>query len=222
MAVPGLVNAAAVASSDEGRCDVQFGQAEVQDLCLSALGNEDIGRLDVAMHDPARVRGVQGIRDLDRKIQQLIELDGRAFDAVLERLAVQELHGDEGLMVLLPDLINRADVGVIQRRGRLCFTPEAFQGLMVLGKAFGQEFQGDKSVESRVLGLVDHTHPTAAQLRDDAVMRDGLADHAKGSNKSANRRAAAGGKSTKSNRGDRAEIVVRQRYILARGHNLQR
>jgi len=29
-----------------------------------------------------------------------------------------------------------------------------------------------------VLGLVDDTHPPAAQLLDDAVVRDGLADHA--------------------------------------------
>ena len=29
-----------------------------------------------------------------------------------------------------------------------------------------------------VLGLLDHTHPAAAQLLDDAVVRDGLANHA--------------------------------------------
>jgi len=39
-----------------------------------------------------------------------------------------------------------------------------------------QELQGDKSMQPRVLGLVDHTHPAAAQLLDDAVVRDGLAD----------------------------------------------
>ncbi len=31
-------------------------------------------------------------------------------------------------------------------------------------------------MESRVFGLVDHTHPAAAQLLDDAIVRDGLAD----------------------------------------------
>jgi hypothetical protein len=39
-----------------------------------------------------------------------------------------------------------------------------------------QEFEGDAAVQPGVLGLVDHTHPAAAQLLDDAVMRDGLAD----------------------------------------------
>jgi hypothetical protein len=32
-------------------------------------------------------------------------------------------------------------------------------------------------VQARVLGLVDHTHPTTAQFLDDAVVRDGVADH---------------------------------------------
>ena len=33
-------------------------------------------------------------------------------------------------------------------------------------------------MQPRVLGLVDHTHPAAAELLNDAVVRDGLADHA--------------------------------------------
>jgi hypothetical protein len=32
-------------------------------------------------------------------------------------------------------------------------------------------------VQGYVLSLVNHTHPTPAQLLDDAVVRDGLADH---------------------------------------------
>jgi len=33
-------------------------------------------------------------------------------------------------------------------------------------------------VQGYVLGLVDHTHPAAAELLDDPVVRNGLADHA--------------------------------------------
>jgi hypothetical protein len=35
-------------------------------------------------------------------------------------------------------------------------------------------FTRDKSAKLGVLGLIDHTHPTAAQFLDDAVVRDGL------------------------------------------------
>jgi hypothetical protein len=34
---------------------------------------------------------------------------------------------------------------------------------------------GNKPAELHILSLVDHTHPAAAELLDDAVMRDGAA-----------------------------------------------
>ena len=100
-----------------------------------------------------------------------------ARDPVLQRQAIQKLHGDERLAVVLADLVNRADVGMVQRRGRLRFAPEALQRLRVLGHIIGQELQSDKAAELCVLGLVDHAHPAATELLDDAVVRDGLADH---------------------------------------------
>ena len=47
----------------------------------------------------------------------------------------------------------------------------------VFGYFVGQEFEGDKAMEPGVLGLVHHPHATTAQLLDDAIVRDGLADH---------------------------------------------
>jgi len=47
------------------------------------------------------------------------------------------------------------------------------------GKIGGQELQGNEAVQPRVLGLVDYPHASATKLFDDAVMRNGLADHSK-------------------------------------------
>ena len=41
-----------------------------------------------------------------------------------------------------------------------------------------QEFQGDEAVEFGVFGFVHHTHAAPAELLNDAIVRDGLADHA--------------------------------------------
>ena len=57
---------------------------------------------------------------------------------------------------------------------------EAFEDLRVLGDFIRQKFQRRKATEHGVLGLVDHAHPAAAQLLDNAVMRDGLPNHAIG------------------------------------------
>src|SRR5713101_744216 len=78
---------------------------------------------------------------------------------------------------MLRNLINRTDIGMVQ--GRCCagLPAEAFQNLRVLGNVVRQKFQGDETTEHRILGLVDDTHAPAVQLLDDAVVRDGLADH---------------------------------------------
>ena len=46
---------------------------------------------------------------------------------------IQKLHGDERLPVLLANVVNRADVGVIQCGCGFGFTAKSFQGLTVMG-----------------------------------------------------------------------------------------
>jgi hypothetical protein len=41
----------------------------------------------------------------------------------------------------------------------------------------GQKLEGDKPTELHILSLEHHTHPAATELLNDAVVRDGLADH---------------------------------------------
>jgi hypothetical protein len=43
----------------------------------------------------------------------------------------------------------------------------------------GQELQGDEAMQLYVLGLVHHTHTTATELLDDAIVRDGLPNHSR-------------------------------------------
>lgn len=45
-------------------------EAKVQDLCMAPPGHEEIGRLDIAMNDPVRVRGVERIADLHRDVDE--------------------------------------------------------------------------------------------------------------------------------------------------------
>ena len=45
------------------------------------------------------------------------------------------------------------------------------------GDVIRQKLQGDKPVQGYVLGLVNDTHAAATQLLNDAVVRNGLADH---------------------------------------------
>ena len=79
---------------------------------------------------------------------------------------------------MIADLVDGADVGMVQRRGGLRLALKSFEGLRVLRDFLGQELQRDEAVQVGVLGLVHHAHSTAAQLLDDAVVRDGRVNHA--------------------------------------------
>ena len=74
----------------------------------------------------------------------------------------------------LIDLVNSANVGMVQRRGGLRFAFESLQRELVLCQIFRKEFQRHKTPQLDIFGLIDNTHPAAAQLFHDAVMRNGL------------------------------------------------
>src|SRR5580704_633056 len=96
---------------------------------------------------------------------------------MLQRHPVQKLHGDERVAVLVVNLVDGADVGVIQCRGSLGFALKAAECLLVFGYIVGQELEGDKTTELHILSLIDHTHTAAAQLLDDAIVGYGLPNH---------------------------------------------
>ena len=66
------------------------------------------------MCDALRVGGLQRVGDLDTQFQQLVGREGLGGDAMLERLPFQQLHHDEGLAFVSADVVNGADVGMVE------------------------------------------------------------------------------------------------------------
>lgn len=71
---------------------------------------------------------------------------------------------------MFADVVDRADMGMVQRRGGLGFPLESLQGLRISGNVFGQELQRHVSAEPGVFSLIDHAHPTAAEFVLNSVM----------------------------------------------------
>ena len=146
---------------------------------MAAFGHENICRLDIAVNDARRVRRIESIGNVDSKRQQLFQFKRPPTNTMLERHTVQELHRDEGLPVLLANVVNGADVGMIQSRGRLGFALKARQSLRILGDIVGKELQRDEAMQPRVFRLIDHAHAAAVEPFDNTVVRDSLVDHAR-------------------------------------------
>jgi hypothetical protein len=100
-----------------------------------------------------------------------------ATEGKLEVLAIDVLHGNKRHALVLVDLMDGADVRMAQGRRRARLEHEPLECLLVVSHLLGQELQRYKTAKLGVFGLVDHTHPTAPELVDDFVMRDGLPDH---------------------------------------------
>jgi hypothetical protein len=70
--------------------------------------------------------------------------------------------------------VDRADVRVVQRGRSLGLPLETAEGLHVVGKFVGKEFQGDVATELQVFCLVHHAHAPTTDLAKYAVMRNRL------------------------------------------------
>ncbi len=151
-----------------GRSADDLREAEIEQLD-SGRRQHHVARFQIAMEDSLPVRGVQGAGHLDRPLQRLIDGNRSLRDARGERLAFEKLHHEEGGAVLLPDVEQRADVGVIQLRDRARLALEPLAELRSGGDLRGQRLDGDAAIEPRVAGLVDLAHAAGAQRADDFI-----------------------------------------------------
>ena len=114
------------------------------------------------MNDAAGVGGIQSVGDLDGEAEQSFGFERPSRDEVSQCHPVKELHHDQRPAILLADIVDGAYVGVIQCRSGLGFSLKTGEHMGIVGNVFGQEFKSNETMQARVLGLVDHTHPTAA------------------------------------------------------------
>ena len=159
-----------------------------------ARGDQDVGGLDVAMHEPVVVRLGQGggdlgdDRDRARRLEPLLLREQRA-----EVGALDVAHGEVERPALRARVEDRHHVRMIQACGQPALALEARAEDGIPGQRRHEEFQRDGPVEGQVGGPVDHAHaaaPATASMRWPAKVEP-IASSAAGSGAAAS--AAAGG-----------------------------
>src|SRR5437868_13368541 len=114
---------------------------------MAALGNENVGRLNVAMNDAFGVGGVERIGDLNGQIQQSLRLQRTSADDLLQALPFQILHHNEQPSLVLANLMDGADVGMIQRRSGASLAAETLQSWRIIGDLVGQKFESNEAAQ---------------------------------------------------------------------------
>ncbi len=158
------------------RIGVNFARPKSRILAGPRSTRKIFAGFDVAMHDPLGVRCVQAVGNLDADFKELGNFQRLAADAVLQRLAFEQFHGDEGAAFVFADVVNGADVGMIEQGSGARFAAEALDGLRVLGNIVGEKFQCDAAAQARVFRFVNDAHATAAQFFQDGIVGNGLTD----------------------------------------------
>ena len=112
---------------------------------------------------------LQGFGNLGGRPQGLGVGERSGLERVAKGLARDVLHSEVKLALGLADLVDAADIGMVERRGRLGLAHEAGpHGRVTVGR-FRQELEGDFAIETRVLGQIDFAHAALAELPEDGV-----------------------------------------------------
>ena len=120
----------------------KLGETKIEELYLTAIGNENVRGLDVAVNDGLGVCGFEGIGHLVAIFRDALDFHGFSGNEVLEGVAFQVFHDDETLAFILIHVIDRADMRMIQGGGGPRFALEAFDGQRLFGKkSSGRNFR---------------------------------------------------------------------------------
>ena len=140
-------------------------------VAASRVVDQHVAGLDVAVHEPARVGGVERVGDRADECQRSLRGQGAgAPQQGAEVDPLHEAHRDEQPPVLgLARLVDRHDVGVVERRGQARLAQETVAKLRVVSEIAREQLQRHGAFEPAVEGPVDLPHPAAADQRLETV-----------------------------------------------------
>src|SRR5262245_21509761 len=128
------------------------------------------------MEDASAVSRIQRIRNLDAEVDGLMDLERPVRQQLAQGLPLEQLHHEVRAALVLADVVDGADVRMVQGRSGACFDAKPLERARV-AQIIRDELEGDGPAQSNVFAGVDDTHPTCAQLGGDAVVADGASDH---------------------------------------------
>jgi hypothetical protein len=121
------------------------------------------------MDETDRVRRVQRVGHVAADPDHLVQLERPARQPGPERLPFHELHRDEVVAVRLFHLVDRDDVGMVERGRQLGLADETLGAGVVGQGGAGEDLERHVPVQPLVARAVDDAHAAGAQPLRDAV-----------------------------------------------------
>jgi hypothetical protein len=135
-----------------------------------ALGEEDVARLEIAMHDAGVVSSGDGGDHRQHQIDELLERDPPPLrDLVREIVPLEQLHDEVRHAVVRADVEHRDDVRVLDARRGPSLSEKARRGRLARREVRVERLDGDALAEILVLPLVHRRHRALADLATEPV-----------------------------------------------------
>ena len=174
------------------RAHLALGDPEVDDLHVAGVADEDVLRVQIAVHQVERAPGHVGqvvgvarpVADLlgDGAAQlrvQLLLAAQRPVDDVAQRLPLHVLHGDEIAAGHFSELEDLDHVAVVHLRGQPRLAEECLDELLALGQVAENLLHHQDLLESGralLLGEKDLAHAAGGKLLHQEVFAEGGTD----------------------------------------------
>lgn len=145
------------------------------------------------MEDALRMHSLQRVGELQPEVHDVGDAQGlalaspsgvharsaRGTEPLHQRLALEQFHCNERRRLRrarrglgLANVVDGADVRMVQRRRRSGLPLKPFERLAVAREVFGKELERDAAAETRILGRIDNAHATRPECGDDSVSAD--------------------------------------------------
>jgi hypothetical protein len=165
------------------------------------------------MDDAALVGVVHGTGKRLDKLSGLLRRKGSTIESVGQAAAIAELQREIGKIIVLPDLINLHNIRMLQTSHSFGFGAKAGAILGARMATCQDHLERYQAIESDVSCLVNHTHPTTPQLRQDLVTANRPGDRRRWGCGIVHKLMCGGGTSQRS-LGNRCRVLRRQRRSL--------
>ena len=128
------------------------------------------------MHDAAAVSRRNPFGDLQGVADGAARRQRTSLEPRPERLAVNQLGGDEGGAAIAAEVEDREDVRVRELRHAHRFPFEPRAGIRIVRELPGENLDGDLTVQPRIEGSIHLSHSAFAERRHDFVRAKPRAD----------------------------------------------
>ncbi len=129
-----------------------------------STAQHDVAGFQVAVDDATAVGFFEAFANLDPAPERLLRRERAFLQGVGQGFSFQVLHDQKVAAVLVADVVEGADVGMIQRGDGPRFPIEPLPGFWALRQVGRKNFDGYCALQARVPGAVHLTHPPAPSV----------------------------------------------------------